>query len=96
MITHSAREIAKEFGPEYWRKKEENEEFAGELMSFAAASVCIARLAISKAVDYSKQRKVFGDVPIGSYQALQFPIAEAYAALEAAKLLNFKTATHLR
>ncbi len=64
-----------------------------ERMSFTTAAVGIGRLAISKAVDYSKQRKVFGDVPIGSYQALQFPIAEAYAALEAAKLLNFKAAT---
>ena len=64
-----------------------------ERMSFTAAAVGIARLAISKAVDYSKQRKVFSDVPIGSYQALQFPLAEAYATLEAAKLLNFKAAT---
>ena len=30
MIAHSAREIAQEFGPEYWREKEEREEFAGE------------------------------------------------------------------
>lgn len=64
-----------------------------ERMSFTAAAIGMARLAISKAVAYSKQRKVFGDVPVGSYQALQFPIAEAYAALEAAKLLNFKAAS---
>ena len=64
-----------------------------ERMSFTAAAIGIARLAISKATEYSKQRKVFGDEPIGSYQALQFPLAEAYAALEAAKLMNFKAAT---
>jgi len=64
-----------------------------ERMSFTAAAIGLARLAISKAVEYSKQRKVFGDVPIGSYQALQFPLAEAYATLEAAKLMNFKAAT---
>ena len=63
-----------------------------ERMSFTAAAIGLARLAVGKAVDYSKQRKVFGDVPIGRYQALQFPLAEAYAALEAAKLLNFKAA----
>ena len=63
-----------------------------ERMSFTAAAIGLARLAVGKAVDYSKQRKVFGDVPIGSYQALQFPIAQAYAALEAAKLMNFKAA----
>ena len=64
-----------------------------ERMSFTTAAIGIARLAVSKAVEYSKQRKVFGDVPIGSYQGLQFPIAEAHAALEAAKLMNFKAAT---
>ena len=64
-----------------------------ERMSFTAAAIGIARLAMSKAIEYSKQRKVFGDVPIGSYQALQFPLAEAYAALEAAKLMNYKAAT---
>ncbi len=64
-----------------------------ERISFTAAAIGIARLAISKAIDYSKQRKVFGDTPIGSYQGLQFPIAQAYAALEAAELLNFKAAT---
>jgi acyl-CoA dehydrogenase len=64
-----------------------------ERMSFASASIGIARVAINKAIDYSKERKVFGDVPIGSYQALQFNLAEAYAGLEAAKVLNFKAAT---
>ena len=64
-----------------------------ERMSFTAAAIGLARLAVSKAIDYSKQRKVFSDVPIGSYQALQFPLAEAYATLEAAKLLNLKAAT---
>jgi len=64
-----------------------------ERMSFAAAGIGIGRVAISKAIEYSKERKVFGDVPIGSYQALQFNLAEAYAGLEAAKLLNFKAAT---
>ena len=64
-----------------------------ERMSFTTAAIGIGRLAISKAVEYSKQRRVFGNVSIGSYQALQFPIAEAHAALEAAKLMNFKAAT---
>jgi acyl-CoA dehydrogenase len=63
-----------------------------ERMSFTTAAIGISRLAISKAVEYSKQRKVFAD-PIGSYQGLQFPLAEAYATLECAKLMNFKAAT---
>ncbi len=62
-----------------------------ERMSFTTAAIGIARLAISKAVEYSKQRKVFAD-PIGSYQGLQFPLAEAYAELQCAKLMNFKAA----
>ena len=64
-----------------------------ERMTLATAAIGIARLAMSKAVDYSKERKVFGGVPIGSYQGLQFNLAEAYAGLEAAKILNFKAAT---
>ena len=62
-----------------------------ERMSFTAAAIGISRLAISKAVEYSKQRRVF-DEPIGSYQGLQFPLAESYATLECAKLMNFKAA----
>jgi len=64
-----------------------------ERMSFTTAAIGIARLAMSKAIDYSKDRKVFGDMPIGSYQGLQFNLAEAYAGIEAAKLLNFKAST---
>ncbi len=63
-----------------------------ERMSFTAAGIGIARLAIHKAVQYARERKVFGGNPIGSYQALQFPLAEAYAGLEAARLLNLKAA----
>jgi acyl-CoA dehydrogenase len=62
-----------------------------ERMGFATAAIGIGKLAISKAVDYSKKRRVFAD-PIGSYQGLQFPLAEAYAMLECARMLNFKAA----
>ncbi|MFW6150430.1 MAG: acyl-CoA dehydrogenase family protein [Chloroflexota bacterium] len=63
-----------------------------ERMSFTAAAVGVARLGMGKAIEYSRERKVFGDVPIGAHQGLQFHLAEAYAALEAAKVLNFKAA----
>lgn len=62
-----------------------------ERMSFSAASGGIGLLAIKTAVEYAKQRKVFG-VPIGSYQALQFPLAEAKAKIEASRLLNYRAA----
>jgi acyl-CoA dehydrogenase len=41
---------------------------------------------IEKATAYAKQRIVFGR-PIGQNQAIQFPIAEAYAAMRAAELM---------
>jgi acyl-CoA dehydrogenase len=61
-----------------------------ERMSFSALGVGIANLAIRKAVEYARERKVFNNVPIGSYQALQFPLAESYSCLEAARLLNLR------
>jgi acyl-CoA dehydrogenase len=62
-----------------------------ERMSFAAAACGLGLLAIKKAVEYAKERKVF-DKPIGSHQGLQFPLAEAKAKIEAARLLNYKAA----
>lgn len=50
-------------------------------------------LALRLAVDYANERKVFGNRPIGSYQGLQFPLAQRWAELEAARLLNLKAAT---
>ncbi len=57
-----------------------------------AGLIGTGRLAIRLGVDYAKERKVFNDRPIGSYQAIQFPLAQHWAELEAAKLLNLKAA----
>ncbi|HTP95425.1 MAG TPA: acyl-CoA dehydrogenase family protein, partial [Burkholderiales bacterium] len=46
---------------------------------------------IAKASDYAKQRVVFGRA-IGQNQGIQFPIARAYANLEAANLMRFHAA----
>jgi acyl-CoA dehydrogenase len=62
-----------------------------ERMSFSAAGCGLGLLAIKKAVDYAKERKVF-DAPIGAYQGVQFPLAEAKSKIEAARLLNYKAA----
>jgi len=62
-----------------------------ERMSFSAASCGIGLLAIKKAVEYANERKVFG-APIGTHQAVQFPLADAKAKIEAARLLNYKAA----
>ncbi len=62
-----------------------------ERMSFSAAACGLGLLSIKKAVEYAKERKIFSS-PIGSHQAIQFPLAEARAKIEAARLLNYKAA----
>jgi acyl-CoA dehydrogenase len=57
------------------------------------ASECIGdgRFFLDKATAYGSEREVFGR-PIGSNQGIQFPIARAYAALQAADLMRYKAA----
>ncbi|MGY9000070.1 MAG: acyl-CoA dehydrogenase family protein [Rhodospirillales bacterium] len=57
------------------------------------SSECIgdARWFVKKAAAYAKEREVFGR-PIGQNQGVQFPIAKAYAATEAADLMVKKAA----
>src|SRR5690242_6247775 len=57
-----------------------------ERILIAAECVGDARWFIAKATDYAKSRVVFGR-PIGQNQGVQFPIAKAYAASEAAALM---------
>lgn len=59
----------------------------------AACLVGTCDLAIRLAVDYANTRKVFGDTPIGAYQGLQFPLAQAFAQSECARLMNYKAAS---
>ncbi|WP_431857618.1 acyl-CoA dehydrogenase family protein [Azospirillum sp.] len=49
-------------------------------------------LAIRLAVDYAKERRVFGDRSVASYQGIQFPLAQAHAELMCARLMNLKAA----
>ena len=46
---------------------------------------------VDKAVSYGKERVVFGR-PIAMNQGIQFPIAQAFADLEAASMMRFKAA----
>jgi acyl-CoA dehydrogenase len=62
-----------------------------ERLLIASIAVGLGDFALSKAVDYSKSRRVF-DVPIGSYQGLQFPMAKAAAHLEAARSVIYDAA----
>ena len=57
-----------------------------ERILIAAECVGDARWFIAKATEYAKSRIVFGR-PIGQNQGIQFPIARAYAATEAASLM---------
>ncbi|RMF18236.1 MAG: acyl-CoA dehydrogenase [Candidatus Dadabacteria bacterium] len=49
-------------------------------------------LMLKKAVDYANERVVFGDKPIGAYQAIQHPLAEIKAESEAARMLVYRAA----
>jgi acyl-CoA dehydrogenase len=57
------------------------------------ASECIGdgRWLLRKGVDYAKERVVFGR-PIGANQGVQFPLARAYAELEAADMIARRAA----
>ena len=57
-----------------------------------AGLVGTGELAITLAVDYANDRKVFGDTPIGAYQGIQFPLAQCHAEIECARLMNYKAA----
>ncbi|MCQ6513227.1 acyl-CoA dehydrogenase family protein, partial [Vibrio parahaemolyticus] len=58
------------------------------------ASECIGdgKWFIEQAVRYANERVVFYR-PIGKNQGIQFPIAKAYMAVQAAETMNFKAAS---
>jgi acyl-CoA dehydrogenase len=62
-----------------------------ERILIAAEAIGIGRAALDRAVRYAKERVVFGR-PIGQNQAIQHPLAQCWAELEAANLLTFKAA----
>jgi acyl-CoA dehydrogenase len=62
-----------------------------ERILIASESIGDGRWFIEKAAKYSKERVVF-DKPIGANQGVQFPIAKAHMAVEAADLMRLKAA----
>jgi alkylation response protein AidB-like acyl-CoA dehydrogenase len=62
-----------------------------ERILVASESIGDGRWFTDKAVAYSGQRVIFGK-PIGTNQGVQFPIAKAYTAVEAAALMRDKAA----
>jgi acyl-CoA dehydrogenase len=63
-----------------------------ERILVAAEAIGDGRWFVERAAKYASERNVFGR-PIGSNQGVQFPIAKAYANLEAADLVRFQAAT---
>ena len=57
-----------------------------------AGWVGAAELAMRLTVDYAKERRVFGNKPIAAYQGIQFPLAQHWAEVECARLMNHKAA----
>jgi len=60
-----------------------------ERVGFAAAATGIGELAARSAIEYANDREVFG-APIGTHQAVSFPLTEAYARMETARLMRKK------
>ena len=60
-----------------------------ERILIAAEAVGIGLSALGRAAAYAREREVFGR-PIGQNQAIQHPLADGWARLEAARLLTLK------
>lgn len=65
-----------------------------ERLAIAAEALGLGFTALDSAVEYADEREIFG-APIGSNQAIQHPIAEAYARLRAAKQVTYSAAEAL-
>jgi acyl-CoA dehydrogenase len=63
-----------------------------ERILVAAQAIGDGRWFVERAAKYATERVVFGR-PIGANQGIQFPIAQAYARIEAADLVRFQAAT---
>jgi len=62
-----------------------------ERIAGAASALGGGLRAVDLAVDYANDRSVFGQ-PIGAHQAIQHPLAEAYAELMCAREMTYKAA----
>jgi acyl-CoA dehydrogenase len=62
-----------------------------ERVLIAAECIGDGRWFVEKAARYASEREVFGR-PIGANQGVQFPVARAHAAIEAADLMRYKAA----
>ncbi|MHA1114460.1 MAG: acyl-CoA dehydrogenase family protein, partial [Alphaproteobacteria bacterium] len=63
-----------------------------ERIMVAVEAIGMGRVALKRATQYAKERIVFNR-PIGMNQAIQHPLADSWAKLEAANLMAYKAAT---
>ncbi|MEU6554252.1 acyl-CoA dehydrogenase family protein [Streptomyces sp. NPDC046915] len=63
-----------------------------ERVLFTAISLGGAAHLLDRAIGYAKSRNIFGDQPIGAYQAIAHPLARTHTELESARLLTYKAA----
>ncbi len=85
--------------PKSMRIGEENKGFYIAMQGFSlarvlvsAANVGAAGWALERTIEWVRQRRLFDDRPIASFQGVSFPIAELAVELEAARLLVYKAA----
>jgi acyl-CoA dehydrogenase len=64
-----------------------------ERLAIAGECLGLGELAVEAGASYARDREVFGS-PIGSNQAIQHPLAEAHARVQAAKQLTYHAAMH--
>lgn len=64
-----------------------------ERISAAAIAVGMVDYFVTRAARYAKERIVFGERPIGAYQAVAHPLARIRASQEAARLLVYEAAS---
>lgn len=62
-----------------------------ERVVIAAEAIGLARVAIDRAVEYANEREVFGR-QIGKNQAIQHPLADAYARMVSARNITYQAA----
>ncbi len=63
-----------------------------ERILFSAGILGLSQFCLDTACKYAKSRKVFGDIAIGRYQAIQHPLADVKIRQEAVRLMVYRAA----
>ncbi len=66
--------------------------FNPERILVAASTLGISRYCLGLACEHARNRKVFGETPIGAYQSVQHPLADVVAREEAVRWLTYRAA----